>query len=65
MTGTVTNIGKEIMGRSYLIHDDHVQAVFGRDDLARIIALDKGAQISATFEVQGKVVNVIANSCKL
>ena len=65
VSGTITGIGKEILGKPYLIIDNKVQAVFERGAEAAIARYDKGMQVTGNCEVGGKLVYVILQDCSL
>ncbi len=65
VSGKITSIGKEILGKPYLVLDNKVQAVFERDSEAAIARYDKGMQATGNCEVGGKLVYVILRDCSL
>lgn len=65
VSGKITDIGKEILGKPYLIIDNKIQAVFDRDATAAIARYDKGMQVTGNCEVGGKLVYVILHDCSL
>ena len=65
VSGTITGIGKEILGKPYLIIDNKVRAVFEKGAEAAIARYDKGMQVTGNCEVGGKLVYVILQDCSL
>ena len=65
VSGTITDIGKEILGKPYLIIDNKVRAVFEKGAEAAIARYDKGMQVTGNCEVGGKLVYVILRDCSL
>ena len=65
VSGTITDIGKEILGKPYLIIDNKVRAVFEKGAEAAIARYDKGMQVTGNCEVGGKLVYVILQDCSL
>ena len=68
VSGTVTSIGKEILGAPYLTlgvgeQMAHVQCVFSRQDTASLAALRKGMKVTITCKCAGKLLNVILKDC--
>ena len=65
VSGKITGIGKEILGKPYLIIDNKVQAVFEKGAEAAIARYDKGMQVTGNCEVGGKLVYVHLRDCSL
>lgn len=68
ISGTVADIGTEILGKPYLMLHDRfggVQAVFPRERADRIARVAKGQTVRVRCTVSGRLVNVIATDCTL
>jgi hypothetical protein len=66
VTGTVTNIDREMMQHPYLIIDDAIQCVFPKESEANVANLKKGQRVTVTGEVKGKhFIRVLIEDCAL
>jgi tRNA_anti-like len=67
--GTIQNIGRDILGRPYLVlggsgPSGDVQCVFTKEEEPSITKLSKGEYVTVRGEVSGKMVFVILGKCE-
>jgi hypothetical protein len=65
VSGKITGIGKEILGRPYLMLDNKVQAVFDSKEEAALSRYDKGMSVTGNCIVSGKLGWVLLKDCRL
>ena len=71
VSGTISDIGKDILDNPYVLLDDTlygvggVQASFAESELSKLGSLNKGNQITIVCKISGKVINVQCKDSKI
>jgi hypothetical protein len=72
VSGTIENIGKDILDTPYITLSDgkeysitSVQCMFEKSDQNQLASLSKDTKISVVGKVSGKLGNILLNECKI